>query len=71
MFHLLVQVASFSIVANQVKHVWTEIFTGTCEHCHGAGTVICPRCSGTKDRRSRPAGISLQHVGFTDRRDYQ
>ena len=65
------QVASFSIAFNQVRNVWGEIFTGTCAHCHGAGSVICPRCSGTKDRRSRPAGVSVTALGFVDGPDFQ
>jgi hypothetical protein len=63
-------VASFSIAFNQVKNAWGEIFTGTCAHCHGAGSVICPRCSGTKDRRSRPAGVSVTALGFVDGPDF-
>jgi cytochrome c5 len=65
------QVASFSIAFNQVKNAWGEIFTGTCAHCHGAGSVICPRCSGTKDRRSRPAAVSVTALGFVDGPDFQ
>jgi DnaJ-class molecular chaperone len=37
-----------------------------CAHCRGAGTVICPRCSGTKSLRKRPAQLRLKDLDLLD-----
>lgn len=62
-------VASFSIVYNSINSAWKDLTTGNCEHCMGAGIVICPRCNGTKSLRSRPAGISYTACDFVDDED--
>ena len=61
--------ASFSIAFNSVQSVWTEIFTGSCEHCMGAGIVICPRCAGTKTLRRRPANFSHTRLEVVDKEE--
>lgn len=48
------QVCSFGIIAKQVNSLWVELFTSPCETCHGAGTLICKHCHGTKVRRKFP-----------------
>lgn len=59
-------VASFSIVFNSINSAWKDLTTGSCEHCMGAGIVICPRCNGSKSLRSRPAAFSYSESNFVD-----
>lgn len=46
---------------NLWKHLqrhYLDIFRDSCAHCHGAGTVTCPHCSGFKIKRTRPDGFA-------------
>jgi len=62
----VVQVASFAIVLNQARTLWEECFVSKCAHCRGAGTVICPRCAGTKTLRRRPAQLRIKDLDLLD-----
>lgn len=39
--------------------VYPKLFLHKCQHCNGAGTLICPSCSGFKIRRHLAGRISL------------
>ena len=58
--------ASFGIVLNQLRGMWDELFTGTCDNCRGAGTVICTHCHGTKSLRRRPAQLRIKDLDLLD-----
>lgn len=51
---------------NQLRGMWDELFTGTCDNCRGAGTVICTRCHGTKSLRRRPAQLRIKDLDLLD-----
>ena len=63
---LNLQVASFGIVIDQLKGMWFELFTGTCDNCRGAGSVICHHCHGTKSLRKRPAQLLITEMDLLD-----
>ena len=50
----LPQIASGTIVANQLKNVYEELFFAECDNCRGTGRMTCPMCHGRNKCRSRP-----------------
>lgn len=47
-------VASGTIVLNQIKNVYEELFYTQCDNCRGTGRMTCPMCHGRNKCRSRP-----------------
>jgi len=43
-----------TILANQVKNVYMELFYTECDNCRGTGRMTCPMCHGRNKCRSRP-----------------
>ncbi len=50
----VLQVASGTIVLNQLKNVYEELFYTECDNCRGTGRMTCPICHGRNKCRSRP-----------------
>ena len=48
------QVASGTIVLNQLKNVYEDLFYTECDNCRGTGRMTCPICHGRNKCRSRP-----------------
>lgn len=44
----LLQVASFTIVVQQLKVMYDTFFVSVCERCRGTGMVTCPHVSRTE-----------------------
>ncbi|CAG9460397.1 unnamed protein product [Pedinophyceae sp. YPF-701] len=55
-------VASFSIVFTQVADLWKNLFEDDCWKCRGTGQVVCPKCRGTKDARTKPMMFKKEQV---------
>ncbi|DBA92440.1 hypothetical protein WJX77_000486 [Trebouxia sp. C0004] len=47
-------VASGTIVLNQLKNIYEELFYTECNNCRGTGRMTCPVCHGRNKCRSRP-----------------
>lgn len=59
-------VASFAIVVNQLKSLYEDFFTSSCDRCRGTGCLTCPHCHGTKTVRSRPGFIRARDLAIVD-----
>lgn len=59
-------VASFAIVVNQLKSLYDEFFTSTCDRCRGTGCLTCPHCHGSKTIRKRPGFIRARDLAVVD-----
>jgi hypothetical protein len=59
-------VASFAIVVNQLKSLYDDFFTASCERCRGTGCLTCPHCHGSKTVRKRPGFIRARDLSVVD-----
>lgn len=63
-------VASGTIVANQLKNLYEELFFTECDNCRGTGRMTCPMCHGRNKCRSRPltpkAAAKLKLPNYTE-----
>jgi hypothetical protein len=59
-------VASFAIVVNQLKSLYEDFFTSSCDRCRGTGCLTCPHCHGSKTIRKRPGFIRARDLAVID-----
>lgn len=59
-------VASFAIVVNQLRSLYDEFFTSSCDRCRGTGCLTCPHCHGTKTIRKRSGFIRARDLAIVD-----
>lgn len=68
--YIIVQFTAAYIVGNQILNFYKDLFIDRCEHCKGAGRVICKHCGGTKSMRRRPAEFRKLEMNLVDRMPY-
>lgn len=59
-------VASFAIVVDQLKTMYSTFFMSCCSRCRGTGMITCQHCHGTKTLRRRPAFVRTRDGGLVD-----
>ncbi len=55
------QIASFTIVVQQLKNIYDAFFITTCDRCRGTGIVTCPHVSAARGSLpAKPSSLVLQ-----------
>ncbi|GAB4816902.1 hypothetical protein N2152v2_003948 [Parachlorella kessleri] len=63
---MVLTIASFTIVVQQLKTIYDAFFITCCDRCRGTGIVTCSHCHGTKALRTRPGFLRTRNLRIID-----